>query len=283
MICMSCGEAVADHETRCHVCHEPVGYPNVRKASESSETDALDLRVIDAFVSARARHCEAVLVDFGNAIKDSVAVISRQLAPIKSLLDSENQLMASFYGQVTGGTRIPQHNRFDRGRPSVDGLLFPHYQQHILFGALSLDGVGVGGSYGAYHLVLKDAAIAKRATVFEENSFLFCSAKHRITAGTEIPPGYRASWSDRHKLAQAKHHADLTTTTTAANFRGILLKPAAKIEDEVFIEVHIYGEIHRAAVQELIGQKPLRGPDLVLWNSLKKTLKKLGIKVTETP
>ena len=52
--------------------------------------------------------------------------------------------------------------------------VFPSYNHEIGFAALSLDGKGVL-SYGRCSLVLKSIAIARRATVFWENTVEFCN------------------------------------------------------------------------------------------------------------
>jgi hypothetical protein len=205
------------------------------------------------------------------------------LGVVKNIIESDNQLVVTFYGQVASGSRIPEGNRFDRSRPGVDGTMFPFYHENINFGVLSLDGFGIGGNYGACHLTLKDSAISQRATVFEENSFLFCTLRHRIIVGGQIPSGYRATWDQRHKLASAKHQSDLDSKTGPAEFARLLVKEATTPEAEVFIEVHIFGPMHCEAVAAVACKKPSKGPDSVIWNSLKKKLSKRGIAVTELP
>ncbi|MDB5318466.1 MAG: hypothetical protein JWN40_97 [Phycisphaerales bacterium] len=283
MKCNSCGGEVAEHEIRCHICMSDIGFPNVRAANTPEEKGELDRRLADAMTSAKARGCESILHSFGASVLSSAVVVSRALGLVKNIVESENQLITSFYRQVDGGSRLPEDNRFDRARPSVDGVLFPYYGDQIIFGALSLDGVGVGGSYGACHLTLRESAVANRSSLFEENSLLFCTMKHRIILGGRIPPGYRATWNVRDRLAMAKHQPDLDATVTPDKFPGILVRQGAKPENEVFIEVHIYGRIHRDAIEAVVFRKPTKGPDLAIWNSFKKALVKRGVRVAEVP
>jgi hypothetical protein len=245
-----------------------IGFPNVRAADTPEERYELDRRLLDAMTSAEARGCKSVLEAFGMSVLSSAVVVSRPLGVVKNLIESENQLITSFYRQVDGGSRLPEDNRFDRARPSVDGILFPYYQDQINFGVLSLNGIGIGGNYGSCHLTLRESAVANRSSLFEENSLLFCTSKHRIILGGRIPPGYRATWDRRDRLAMAKHQPDLDASVTPDKFPGILVRQGAKPEDEIFIEVHIYGRIHRDAIESVVFKKPAKGPDLVYCVSL---------------
>ena len=139
--------------------------------------------------------------------------------------------------------------------------MFPYYEKNIRFAALSLDGKGLI-DYGSCCLVLKDSAIATRATVFEENSFTFCQ-KYKVVAGQEIPTGFRATWANRYNLAIAKLGNNLTKTTPPSDFSNILLSKNDDGGD--FIEVHIYGPIHRKAISRLVVKKPTKkDPDRLL-------------------
>jgi len=111
---------------------------------------------------------------------------------VSELLSSDNTLFATFYQSVHGDARLPEDNEWDRIRQSVDSLLFPYYYDQLRYAALSVDGSGVTG-YGEYCVVLKDAAITNRASVFEEDTVLFVK-HHRIVAGDPLPPGFRAIW-----------------------------------------------------------------------------------------
>jgi hypothetical protein len=235
----------------------------------------LQQRLVDAETSARARKCEDILKDFGKAVLQSRAVICRNLGVVSNLVSSDNALYASYYKQVEGEVRLPEDNRFDRGRAAVDGTLFPNYQKHICFAALSLDKVGPT-AFGDYTVVLKEKMIFQRATVFEENSFSFCQTKHHIVVGDSIPPGYRAIWSQRDYLAMAKLHSKLDPATRADQYASILVGRCPDPRDDDFIEVHIWGTIHRTAVERVVGPPPKGREDRVLWNSLSKKLAEVG-------
>jgi hypothetical protein len=282
MNCETCGVEVAAHVDRCQACMRDVGFPNVRAATSVQENEALAERVRVAFESAQANSCEGALFRFGGAVARAHVVVSRSLSDLRRIVDSENQLFSPFYGQVSGGSRLPENNRFDPARPGVDGTLFPYYAERISFGALSLDGVGVGGNYGGCHLTLRDSSISHRATVFEENAYVFCVVKRRTGVGGPIPAGYRASWEDRAKLAQAKHYAELKASMPDDEFPRVLLRRAQSPEAETFVEVHIYGGLHRSCLQE-VAFGPDNEEDRIIWTSLKRSLVKLGVSVSELP
>lgn len=190
-------------------------------------------------------------------------------------MSSDSELYTSFYQQVGSEGRLPENNIWDRGRSAVDATLFPLYHPKIVFGALSLDN-RCPSKYGAYAMVLREKMIHQRATVFEENSFVFCQSKHKIVAGDPIPSGYRATWQERDQLAMAKLHSKLDTGTKSADFARILLTLGKDESDQDFIEVHIYGTIHRAAVEKVAGPEPRAHADKVILKSLKRKLKEVG-------
>ena len=198
-----------------------------------------------------------------------MAVLCRPFGVVQKLVSTDNELYATFYGLINGESRLPENNKYDTGRRSVDSTLFPHYEEHIRFAALSLDGKGLT-DYGSCCLVLKDSSIANRATVFEENSFTFCQ-KFRVVVGEKIPAGYRATWSNRYNLAVAKLGNELTATTSESDFPKYLLGKNSK-DGSDFIEVHIFGPIHRRAIDCLIVTKPKNREDRVLLRSIEKKL-----------
>lgn len=259
----------------CPFCQGDVGFPNVRAANTPEERAALGERLKAARVSTSARSCEPVLVEFGNAVKDSRAIVCTSISVIQRVMSSENQLYTNFYQQIGSESRLPENNIWDRARSPVDATLFPYYFPHIVFGELSL-GNKCLSKYGAYAMILREEMIQQRATVFEENSIFFCQTKHKIVVGNPVPPGFRAIWQERDQLAMAKLHSRLDKTTTKKDFPGILLPPAKGDSDQDFVEVHIYGPIHGAAVETVAGPEPKSKADKAILRSLKKKLKDAG-------
>lgn len=273
MDCPKCRAPVPDSCRHCPACQADVGFPNVRAASAPNELAELGRRVEDAWVSGRARKCEAVLREFEAAVLHSKAVICTSLSRVQQLVSSDSSLYAAYYRQLEAGVRIPEDNYWDRGRCAVDQALFPNYARDIVFGALSMDGRGLT-SYGPYVILLREALIHHRASVFEENPFLF-ARKHRVVAGDTIPAGYRATWADRSQLAVAKLHSRISATTRPGDFAAILLNESKTHSDHDFIEVHIFQAIHRRAIERVIGPAPKHGEG-ALHRSLRRKLAEVG-------
>ncbi len=267
-----CGEHVPDHVRHCVVCGADAKVPNVRAASRDDETTALGQRLMAAEEDARKRGCLGILTDFRQSVAKSSSVVCRSLGIVNELLSTDNTLFATFYQGVHGDARLPEDNEWDRIRQSVDSLLFPFYYEQIRFANLSIDGSGVT-DYGEYCVVLKDASIKHRSTVFEENTILFVQ-RHRIVAGDALPLGYRAVWDSRDQLAAAKLGAQLSSSTKPGDYQAILIDSKSKETD--FIEVNIFGPLHRRAVAHLSGPEPRRAADKVIFRSVLKKLKEIG-------
>ena len=135
----------------------------------------------------------------------------------------------------------------------ADATLFPLYEKRIRFAALTLDGLGVQ-RYGDCSLVLRDALIKDRTTVFEDNSAVFLRNR-----SYRLPAGHRASWEGRPWLCVAKLSRTIHAGTTAAEFPGLLLHQGATPEDDRFVEVHVWGSLtaksFERAVVSLSGKK----------------------------
>ena len=269
---MSCpnGECLADvpaHERYCVVCGTDAGFPNVRAALEINEVKALTWRVEKAHTYAKSVGAQGVLSDFRDAVRSAKAVISLPLSRVHALVSSDNSLFGTFYKCVDADARLPETNEWDTVRQSVDALVFPYYFKEIRFGALSLDGLGVA-KYGGLSMTLRDTMIRKRTSVFEENTIEFVNK--RVPRGDPIPVGYRATWDSRDQLAAAKVAPQMASFTKKEEFPNLL------INGDDFMEVHIFGPIHRRAIEKLTGKYPNNKSDRVLLKSVERKLKEVG-------
>lgn len=279
MRCTNCGSVILAHVERCHVCGADVGFPNVRAAEAAGEQAALAVRVNNACSTANARGCSAILDDFGHAVARSRAVLARSLGDLDAFVKSDNLLYISFHSQVRAGSRIPEDNHWDKGRAAAEGTVNPIYSEKINYTALSLDGFGVPW-WGEYSIVLKEIHIASRTSVFEENPFLFCE-RYRVIAGRQAPLGFRATWANRHELAMAKLVDKLDAAVRPDRYASILLSQGTSRADADFIECHTFGPLHRSSIERVIGTRPKKGPDLIIWKSVVAELHKLGAIVEE--
>lgn len=275
MKCLNCLEEVPEHVRSCVVCGRDVGYPNVRAADRTEEVKALELRINEAEENADSLGYKSILENFRDAVAQSAAVVCCPLGKLSELVSSDNKLYQTFYQAVGSEARLPEDNEWDKIREPVDSLLFPHYHADIRCGSLTIDRTGISG-YGGYGMVLKEAAIKDRATVFEENAILFVK-RHRIVPGDPIPKGYRAPWMKRGLLAIAKLGKRLTPKTTKTEFAKLL--SSSDNRDADCIEVHIHGPLHRRAIEHLSGNEPRRREDRVVLKSVIKKLKDIGATV----
>lgn len=276
MNCPQCNTVVPESSRNCPACETHVGFPNVRAAEKSENVEALKQRVKEAEVSAAARKCDAILKEFGEAVCSSKAVLCRPLSIICRLMKSENELINTYYQQISSKQRLPEDNVWDNSRGSVDAKLFPNYHEEIRFAVLVLND-DVLEHYGNCGLVLEEKVIQERATVFEENAIVFFE-KHGIAVTQPFPSGYRATWKDRNMLAMAKLHYKIDSTKTKDEFPGMLFTKSHQdgVNDD-FIEVHIYGTIHRKSVKYVLAKSQRERYDRILLESLKRLLEKDGV------
>ena len=155
---------------------------------------------------------------------------------------------------------------------------FRNYEQYIHFAVLSLDGRGAA-SWGDCALTLRDELIEDRASVFEENCLYFCR-KQLATFDDSVAPGNRALWKDRHRLAAAKLGSHLRASTNPTDYPGILLSSSRKDHGEDFVEVHIYGPVHRRTVEHLVVKQPKRKQDRLILRALRAKLKRDKVEIS---
>jgi hypothetical protein len=129
--------------------------------------------------------------------------------------------------------------------------------------------------YGAYSIVLKEASINYRATAFEENSVKFFQKQSNVRVGDVDPPGNRSTWESRNKLAEAKCYLKVSSSTVEDDFPLVLINPANSTGDDDFIEVHIFGAIHRSTIEKVVGPVPPK-KERFLIKGLERKLAKIG-------
>lgn len=275
MQCPQCASQIDPYIVTCPHCMAHVGFPNVRAASNPDERQALAQRVAVARDDANRRGCEQQLRDFHATVaNDSRAVINRRWGTLAGLAAANSSVFKTFYEMVNLNERRPQDNGADRARKSVDATFFPYYEDQIHFAALSLSGQGPA-SYGECSLVLHNTAIAHRASVFEENTLVFCR-KHVIAVGQSPPCGYRATWLDRADLAIAKLHAEIQPGTVTDNFDDILLKQKGGTDQDEFLEVHVYGTLTFNNVERFRWPTPKIDDDRVLCKRFERAITGAG-------
>jgi hypothetical protein len=185
-----------------------------------------------------------------------------QLPRLRELVSEPNALYSNYYLAAKGEVRAAAEAENDRQRRTVDAMLFGRYGDQIRFAALSLNGIGLK-SYGkdglSYGLVLRDVAIANRATLLEENSYTFVK-RHNLTAESVLPLGYRSSWEKRYELAVAKLSDSIWPNTSPSEYASILLYSTGDRATDQFIEVHIFGAFNISSISSVSGASNPKGP-----------------------
>jgi hypothetical protein len=276
--CPECTFVVPDALDRCPHCGRPALFPNVRKAEDATEVEAVERRYFEAIARARGRGCETAAKEFEATVATSQAVISRSIEESLRLAKADSEAYATFYELLHAGVRLPDGDHWTRLRGLADWELFGPAQNHIRFAALSADGECLPG-YGDVSLQLAESMIAHRATVFEENSAVFFERQRREGHEPPMIAGHRATWGNRGKLGVAKHEAELAPSSMKDQFCRILARAEASGADDVFIEVHVYGNLTRRTLARVIVNKANARLAFVL--DLRTRLKKANIEVDE--
>ncbi|MES0337970.1 MAG: hypothetical protein SFH39_16640 [Candidatus Magnetobacterium sp. LHC-1] len=197
-----------------------------------------------------------------------------ELEDLYSFINNPYDNYLSYERQVEAQRREPAKSTDDRIRRIIGMTIFGKPSEDICYAALSIDGNGLK-NYGDYTICLSDEKISSKATLLEENSYKFVH-RHKITSNIpdrlDIPPGYRALWADRHKLAVAKLANKLQKSFTDSEYAKILLVNGKNRMMDDFIEVHIYEGFKNEAVDKVYGICPTKKRDRTKWLAVKQIL-----------
>jgi hypothetical protein len=279
-ICPRCGIRVPEHVDRCVGCGIDVGFPNVRSASRSEQVAALEGRYAAAKEASTSRGVAALVAVLEARLRTSEAVICKPWGIVNTLIRRDSALLETFHQDIEAEARLPESNDFDLTRAGVDATFFPYYHARIRFAALSIDGRG-SLAYGGGCLVLKESSIESRSTVFEENTLVFAK-RHHHPAGAPPPPGLTAVWATRAQLGIAKLAGRVEPTMRDNELASLVLAQIGRTDEDDFLEVHIYGPIHRSAVARLTGRMPKTRADRVMVLQLQQDLQAAGVEIEVT-
>lgn len=275
VVCKNCLSEIYDNQEKCFTCGWYAGPPNMRAAERQEETDALETRYNKAIEDARANGSEQALASFDGNMKMTCAVINVDLDFLNQFVADDNLMYSTYSLSVRGEIRKPAKGRDDRHRETIGAMMYGHRAAGIRYAAMSLDGSGLH-SFGPYAIKLREVAIIERATILEGNSYHFIS-KHNIRPGEDIPPGYKAAWRQRHKLAVAKLAGQISAGTTEQEHSKILLFSEGDRATDEFIEVHIYGGFDNKAIESVKGSSTAGGRyERATLSKIKDYLKRAG-------
>lgn len=252
LICKTCSSEVSDSEEKCSTCGWYAGPPNVRWAARQEEVDALEERYLAALERASADGIEAEVASFDKEMRATCAVVNVDLKFLHQFITDNRVTYSNYDLSVRSQARKPAKAPADRHRRAIEAMLFGVYSDQIRYAALSLDETGLE-SYGAYAIKLREVSIAERASLLEDNSYDFIP-KHEIDPGDDVPPGYLATWRERHRLAVAKLANRFSSGTSEAERSKILLSSKGDRHTDDYIEVHIYGGFDNKAIESVRGK-----------------------------
>jgi hypothetical protein len=279
VLCKYCNQPQPGSAERCPHCGRPGLFPNVDAASENKEREALRNRYTTAVAEARLRGAGERLEEFERIAATAHAVISRSSGEVLRLAESDSELYGTFYQWRESGLRIPKGDKWNIVRVLTDHALFPGYKENIRFATLSLTSQGLV-NYGECTLVLKDAMIAHRGSVFEENSVLWMERHEiKVTDAHELPPGYRAVWEDRGRLAAAKLGQRIAADTKPGEFPDLLLRNGVDSGTDDFIEVHVFGPMTIRSFERIWVDGKKAGVSRAKWKALREKLRDFGVTV----
>ncbi|MBF0336318.1 MAG: zinc ribbon domain-containing protein [Nitrospirae bacterium] len=272
--CPNCGRDIITDDRNCPDCKTTLAPVNVREAQRTTEQDALQRRYDEALQTAKNNDTYDNAMIFEGHLKKSFAVINMELEGLHSFITTKDDKYLPYARRVNAGEMRPLEAEQDMLRRKVDKMLFGVDGSDICYAAISIDGTGVK-KYGNYTICLSDKEISTRTTLLEEDSFKF-TERHNLAEHTEIPPGYRALWADRHKLAVAKLAHKLQNSFTDLEYANILVVNRERRNKYDFIEVHIYDGFRNEAVDKVYGPPPADPDEDILWSAVKDKLEIKG-------
>lgn len=168
----------------------------------------------------------------------------------RSFFDDPRLLYTNYETLTGSGQRLPASPTDDAHRTTIASLFFGINAKSISYGALSLTNEGLP-TYGEVFCRLRNVAVQKRTTFLESNSYKFVE-DHKIGPSQEIPPGYRACWEDRAKLALVKLSPHLENGQTESDWQSMLLQSNGENRsDDEFIEAHLYESFNVRSIESV--------------------------------
>jgi len=238
--CPVCQVEVPDYSApNCSRCGNLIGWPNYRKAL--FEQPVLDARYQSARADLDGNGLTLLREQVERLAEASLPVVGMDANACSDLLKGGKY--RNYHYRVEIGDRDIASEANHGNRSMVNERLYPKYGRHLQYAVLSPDGLGLT-SYGPIAVAWRvdPHYLMTRATLLEENEFLFFEAHGLGSLNAVVPSGYRAIWEDRAKLVIAKLAPSLNAATALADLQTLILRPGADRWNDVFVEVVIYAD-----------------------------------------
>ena len=236
--CSDCGHQMPVSRTFCPHCGRPQLFPNVELAKDEIEKQKLAARHKEALERCRERGCENVAIAFEAACDRTAAVFACPLHRLHREVCTGTEIYETYHDLERLRLRATAPGRFDwaEPRPQAEVELFgsAEHLEKIHYACLSIDKRGLT-TYGDCTVCLAEPMIAHRASCFEGNSAVIYAEQN------DFASFLRCEWSDRHTMCLATFDDRLTPATDERDFPNILVDAGTEAEDDLFIEVHVFG------------------------------------------
>ena len=247
--CPKCGGSANESLRHCPSCGCDWGYPNVRRANTSGESNALRSRYDRARADAAKRGIANEFESCDSSVRNSShVVVAMPLLFARTLLTDARTLYTGYEALIGAPTRVPAAFENDSERHAVGGRIFGSYAREIRYGVLSLNGRGLS-NYGVAFVTLRDVVVRDRVTFLHENSYLF-SAEH--DGDSSWPIGFLSSWANRHELASAKLEPVLERDSSVSNWADLLVHEGTSRAGDRIIEAHIFGSFNADSIESIL-------------------------------
>jgi hypothetical protein len=242
--CKVCRRLLQSNEMHCPKCGSFDDFPNVKLAR--AEHSQLCSRAKSARESARAAGAD-VLLDELEVLAASTRAVLNMSASFAHLLLASDDTLYSSYRRLVGTARRPAQPQNDRDRVTVEGKLYGSSGGEVVYAALAAGPHGLI-SYDPISVTLTEQAVMTRSSLLEENSYSFAK-RHDLRVLGPMPTGYLATWDNRAELVIAKLGSTLTAGLEPTPLADWILRSDGDRETDEFIEVHIWGGVHRDGVE----------------------------------
>lgn len=237
--CKYCQLEIAISRMDCPHCGRPRLFPNVDNAVDADEKIKLADRYSAVIAACHTRGTTQILNDFEAACRSSKAVFSLSVVRLHRQIASGTEIFASYYDleRLKNNTNSIDAINWAKVRPQAEiELLGDHHNlDQLHYAALSLEGKGL--NYGPCFVTLADDKVAHRSSCFEGNTAVLYHKHHNFDNLV------RSDWENRHEICVVMFGLQLTTNSCAGDFSSIIVQPAAKQIDDLFVEVHVFGPI----------------------------------------
>ena len=233
----------------------------------------------DAVADATRRGLESKIDRIESLLAGSVATINVSPKVILSMV--LGTAYQSYHRALDQDLRQIAERKYHAHRVAVDAKVHPGYGAEILDAAVSPDGRGLTG-YGEITLQLREISIADRASVLRENAYAFYERYNLGCRDAEEAPGWRATWADRARLGVAHLAPTLSPMIADKDLPFSVLAVGPSRDDDRYIEVHIYGQLTSAALEDVSLDRPLtHADDRDEWTLARQKLERRGVTVQE--